>query len=395
MHFRVYPRVMNVITKTKDLEAFCERMAEADYITVDTEFMREKTYWPQLCLIQVAGPKEEAAIDPLSDKLKLDSLLHLMRDPSVLKVFHAARQDLEIFYQLMGEVPAPLYDTQVAAMVCGFGEQAGYETLVTKLTKGRIDKSSRFTDWSRRPLTNKQIKYAISDVTHLREVYDKLHAKLSQNDREAWVEEEMAVLTDSDTYEMRPEDAWNRVKKGRGVKPRMLAILQEVAAWREADAQSRNVPRQRILRDEAIVEISHSAPQTVHDLLRVRGMGKGLAEGRGGAAIIEAVARGLAVPDDQLPALPDRPRLPNNIGPVAEFLKMLLRVKCQANDVAAKLVASSADIDLLAADGEEADIPALHGWRYEMFGKDALKLMRGELALSLKGRKVHLAQISD
>jgi len=384
---------MNVITKTKDLEAFCARLAGAEYITVDTEFMREKTYWPQLCLIQVAGPKDEAAIDPLSNNLKLDSLLELMRDPDILKVFHAARQDLEIFYQLMGEVPAPLYDTQVAAMVCGFGEQAGYETLVTKLTKGRIDKSSRFTDWSRRPLTNKQLKYAISDVTHLREVYDKLHAKLLKNDREAWVKEEMETLTNADTYEMRPEDAWKRVKKGRGVKPRMLAILQEVAAWREADAQQRNLPRNRILRDEALVEISHSAPTSVEELLRIRGMGRGLAEGRGGQAILEAVKRGLAVPDDQLPAIPDRPKLPNNIGPVTEFLKMLLRVKCQANDVAAKLVASSSDIDILATDGENADIPALHGWRNELFGKDALKLMRGELALQLKGKRVQLVPV--
>jgi len=385
---------MNVITKTKDLEAFCARIAGAEYITVDTEFMREKTYWPQLCLIQVAGPDEEAAIDPLSNNLKLDSLLDLMRKPDLLKVFHAARQDLEIFYQLMGKVPAPLYDTQVAAMVCGFGEQAGYETLVTKLTKGSIDKSSRFTDWSRRPLTNKQIKYAISDVTHLRQVYDKLHAMLLKNDREVWVQEEMAVLTASDTYEMRPEDAWKRVKKGRGVKPRMLAILMEVAAWREADAQQRNMPRQRIIRDEALAEISHSAPTTVPDLMRIRGMSKGLAEGRAGKAIFEAIERGLSVPADQLPDLPDRPKLPNNIGPVTEFLKMLLRVKCQTNDVAAKLVASSADIDVLAADGEEADIPALHGWRYELFGQDALKLMRGELALSLKGRKVHLTPVS-
>ena len=386
---------MNVITKSKELKAFCEDLASAEFVTVDTEFMREKTYWPHLCLVQVAGPNSEAAIDPLAPGLDLAPLYALLRNPDVLKVFHAARQDLEIFHKAMGEVPAPLYDTQVAAMVCGFGESVGYETLVNKLASKSLDKSSRFTDWSQRPLTNKQISYAISDVTHLRVIYEKLADTIAKSGRENWVQEEMAVLTSASTYEMHPENAWKRIKKARTLKPRVGAILREVAAWRESEAQRNNIPRNRMLREEALLEIAHHAPKNVNDLARTRGLGRGLAEGKGGAALLASVQKALAIPDDQLPKQAERRDIPRNLGPVIELLKVLLRIKCQDNDVAPKLVASSNDIEEIAAFGKDAEVPGLKGWRFELFGESALKLRDGKLALKLQGRNIKLVEVDN
>ena len=381
---------MNVITKTRDLTAFCEDLASADFVTVDTEFMRETTYWPHLCLVQVAGPKSEAAIDPLAPGIDLTPLYTLLKNEAVLKVFHAARQDLEIFHRAMGVLPVPLYDTQVAAMVCGFGESVGYETLVNKLAGKSLDKSSRFTDWSHRPLTNKQINYAISDVTHLRVIYEKLAESIAKSGRQEWVQEEMAVLTAPATYEMHPENAWQRT-----LKPRVGAILREVAAWRESEAQSKNIPRNRMLREEALLEIAHHAPKNTNDLARTRGLGRGLAEGRGGAAILACVQTALALPEDQLPAPEDRKDMPRNLGPVVELLKVLLRIVCQENDVAPKLVASSGDIDEIAAFGQDAKVPAMHGWRKKLFGDEALKLRDGKLALKLNGRKIKLVELEN
>jgi ribonuclease D len=381
---------MPMIADTAELAAFCQRLSSAPYITVDTEFMREKTYYPQLCLVQLAGPDEARAVDPLAPGIDLAPLFALMADPNVLKVFHAARQDVEIFLHLSGAVPAPLFDTQVAAMVCGFGDSVGYETLASQLAKARIDKSQRFTDWALRPLTEKQIQYALADVTHLRVAYEKLVRKLERNGRLDWLVDEMAELASPDTYRTDPENAWKRLKP-RSSSPKFLAVLKELAAWREREAQERDIPRQRMLRDETLMEIAAHHPANVDELARTRGMGKGMVEGRMGAALLDAVKRGLALPDDQIPKPPERVELPRGLGPVVDLLKVLLKMKCDAHGVASKLVANSADIEAIAAD-DHAQIPALHGWRRDLFGEDALALKHGRLALGFctDGRKLRL-----
>ena len=380
---------MPMISDTARLEAFCKSLAGASFVSVDTEFMRETTYWPILCLVQVAGPDDARVIDALAPGIDLESLFALFADTSVLKVFHAARQDLEIFYHLAGRLPAPVFDTQVAAMVCGFGDAVGYETLIAKLTKARVDKSSRFTDWTLRPLRERQIAYALSDVTHLREAYGKLEKKLAANGREGWLDEEMAVLTAPATYAMDPDLAFRRIKT-RGANARFLAVLREVAAWREREAQRRDMPRQRVLRDEALVEIAHHTPSTVAELARTRGLGRGLAEREAGAALLEAVRRGLAVPekDRPIPTARAESALPRGLGPVSDLLKVLLKMTCEESGVARKLVASSADLELIAAFGEEAKVPALHGWRRQVFGDAALKLRAGETALAAAGNRL-------
>lgn len=379
---------MTLITDSGDLTAFCARLSREDYITVDTEFMREKTYWPKLCLVQVGGTEEAAAIDALAPGMDLAPLLALLEKPALLKVFHAARQDVEIFYQLAGAVPAPLFDSQIAAMVCGFGDSVAYDTLVAKLTKARIDKSSRFADWSHRPLTKRQLDYALADVIHLRQVYEKLKARLDRSGRSHWLEAEMAVLTDPATYRMEPEEAWRRIKL-RGANPRRLAVLREIAAWREREAQARDVPRNRIVRDEALVDIAARAPKSVAELARTRGMGRGLAEGRQGEALLAAIARGLALPAEDCPEPPERPERPAGLGPVIDLLKVLLKMKCEDYGVAQRLVASSEDLERIAAD-DRADVPALRGWRREVFGEDALAVKHGRLALAVGDRKLRL-----
>ena len=380
---------MPMISDTARLEAFCKSLAGAAFVSVDTEFMREKTYWPILCLVQVAGPDDARVIDALAPGIDLEPLFALFDDTSMLKVFHAARQDLEIFYHLAGRLPAPVFDTQVAAMVCGFGDSVGYETLIAKLTKARVDKSSRFTDWTLRPLRERQITYALSDVTHLREAYGKLKKKLAANGREGWLDEEMAVLTAPETYAMDPDLAFRRIK-ARGANARFLAVLREVAAWREREAQRRDLPRQRVLRDEALVEIAHHTPSTVAELARTRGLGRGLAEREAGAALLEAVGRGVAVPekDRPVPKVRADTALPRGLGPVSDLLKVLLKMTCEESGVARKLVASSADLELIAAFGEDAKVPALNGWRRQVFGDAALKLRAGETALAAAGNRL-------
>ncbi len=380
---------MTLVTDTSTLAEFCKRAASAPYVTVDTEFMREKTYWPLLCLVQVGRPDEAIAVDALADGVDLAPLFELMANPDVLKVFHAARQDMEIFFHLMGALPAPVFDTQVAAMVCGFGDSVGYETLVNRLAKARIDKSSRFTDWAARPLSKKQLRYALDDVIHLRKVYEKLHRKLEDNGRESWLDEEMAVLTATRTYDIVPAESYRRIKL-RGAKPRMLAILRELAAWREEEAQRLDLPRNRILRDEALLEIAHHPPDNPTALARIRGLSQRMADGRQGKAILEAVARGRDVPDADCPVPPPRPEPQRGTGAGADLLKVLLKMKCNESGVAQKLVASSADIEAIAADGENADVPALHGWRRTMFGDDALRVLRGDVAVALKNGKLSL-----
>jgi ribonuclease D len=382
-----------MIADTQELTAFCARLSSAPYITVDTEFMREKTYYPQLCLVQVAGPDEAHAIDPLAPGMDLAPLFELLANPKVLKVFHAARQDVEIFLHLAGAVPTPLFDTQVAAMVCGFGDSVGYETLASQLAKARIDKSMRFTDWSLRPLTEKQVQYALADVTHLRVAYEKLLRKLEKNGRLEWLSGEMAELSNPGTYRTNPEDAWRRLKP-RSSSPKFLAVLKELAAWREREAQERDIPRQRMLRDETLMEIAAHHPATTAELGRTRGLGKGLVEGRMGVALLDAVKRGLELPEDQIPKPPERVELPRGLGPVVDLLKVLLKMKCDEHGVAQKLVANTADIESIAAD-DDADVPALHGWRRELFGEDALALKHGRLGLGFctDGRRLRLAPL--
>src|SRR5689334_25005559 len=379
-----------LITETADLAAFCQRLEGAPFFAIDTEFLREKTYWPILCLIQIAGPQEDqvAAIDTLAPGIDLAPLLALLKDPKVVKVFHAARQDIEIFYRLTGAIPNPIVDTQVLAMVCGFGDAASYETLASKLANVRLDKLARFTDWSRRPLSPRQLDYALSDVIHLRGIYQKLHDQAEKAGRLDWIAEEMALLTDPATYEFNPENAWKRLKT-RSEKPRFLAVVKEGAAWREREAQSRDVPRSRVLNDENIVEIAAHVPETPEALAQCRGLTRGFAESRNGEAILAAVRRGLAVPDSEAPKLPPRPDIPSGLGPLIDLLRVLLKLRCDEFEVAQKLIASSSDLERIAAD-DHAKVPALHGWRRKVFGEEAVALKHGKLALTAKGRSIRI-----
>jgi ribonuclease D len=374
------------ITDSAELKEFCRRQSRAPYVTVDTEFLRDKTYWPILCLIQVAGPEEAVVIDPMAKDIDLGPLDKLMLNPKILKVFHAARQDLEIFFHRIGKVPTPIFDTQVAAMVCGFGDQVGYETIVNTVVGAALDKMSRFADWSRRPLTQKQLEYALADVVHLRPVYEELASRLAESGRAEWLEEEMATLADAETYRLDPEFAWRRVKS-RGGNKRFYAVLKEIAAWREREAQKRDIPRNRIIRDDSLLDIAAHAPQNEETLGRTRGLSKGFAEGKMGESLLEAVKRGLKLPDDQIPVRPKRERLPQGIGPLTDLLKVLLKHECEKNNVASRLVASSDDLTRIAAD-DKADVPALKGWRRDLFGKMALDLKHGRMALSCEKGQV-------
>ncbi|MCC7167335.1 MAG: ribonuclease D [Rhodospirillales bacterium] len=386
---------MTLIADTDALAAFCRRLAGARYVTVDTEFMREKTFWPILCLVQLAGPDEAAAIDPMADGIDLAPLAELMANTKVLKVFHAARQDVEIFLYKFGAVPKPLFDTQVAAMVCGFGEQVGYETLAAKLARARIDKSLRFTDWARRPLSDRQLAYALSDVTHLRVAFEKLEARLERTGRLSWLDEEMAILTDPATYQIAPEDYWRRLKP-RSSAPRFLAILREVAAWREREARERDLPRNRVIRDESLLEIAAHGPASAEELAHTRGLSKSQAEGRWGQALLAAVARAKAIPEADCPRPIERPEPRRGAGPLVELLKVLLKTRSESHDVAQRLIATTDDLDAIA-DDDGADVPALHGWRREIFGADALRLKHGKLALAFApdGKSVRLLPIGE
>ncbi len=377
------------LTTTDALAAFCEKAAGAPYITVDTEFLRERTYFAQLCLVQLALPGTEDAdavlVDPLAEGLSLDPLYELFRDPSVVKVFHAARQDLEIFHIEGGVVPAPLFDTQVAAMVCGFGDQVGYETLVRRIAKAPLDKSSRFTDWSRRPLSEAQKTYALADVTHLRQIYEHLAARLEASGRTHWMEEELAALTDASAYVVEPEAAWQRLKL-RNASPKALAIARELAAFRERMAQEKNIPRNRILKDDALMELVSTKPQSVNDLGKSRLL---LREARKGAiaeGLVAAVKRGVETPQADWPRLPKgRDRAALNPA-LADLLRVLLKAKAEEAGVAAKLIASTGDLDDIAS-GEREGIWA-SGWRREVFGEDALRLLDGKIGLAADGERV-------
>ncbi len=389
----VFLSAMSLITDTEALTEFCARQKGAEFVAVDTEFMRERTYWPILCLVQVAGPAEAAAIDALADGIDLAPLLALMSDPATLKVFHAARQDLEIFFQLAGEVPHPVFDTQIAAMVCGFGDAVSYETLVKKLAGASLDKASRFTDWSLRPLTERQISYGLADVVHLRTAYERLQSKLEQNGRAEWFAEEMAGLVDPAIYRADPQEAWRRFRLRGRAEPKFLGVLRALAGWRETAAQQRDLPRGRILRDEAVIEIAAHAPRSIEALARTRGLGKGIAEGRLGRDILDAVAQGLAdpLPEELLPA---KAETPSGLGPLIELLRVLLKQRCEDFGVAQKLVASADDIESIAAD-DGAPVRALSGWRRDVFGKDALALKHGRLALTAGRNRIELVALGD
>jgi ribonuclease D len=383
-----------VITETDALARFCDRQRGASFVAVDTEFMRERTYWPILCLVQIAGPEQAAAIDALASGMDLAPLLALMADPDTLKVFHAARQDIEIFFNLSGTVPAPLFDTQIAGMVCGFGDAASYETLVAKLARASLDKSSRFTDWSHRPLSERQIRYALADVIHLRTVYQRLQQELALNGRASWFAEEMAELSNPFTYRNDPDEAWRRFRLRGRVDSRYFGVLREVAAWREAAARQRNLPRGRIMRDEAVLEIAAHVPRSVEALARTRSLGKGVAEGKLGNEILEAVQRGLDAASAVAPPAVSRADSPPGLGPLVELLRVLLKQRCDDHQVAQKLLASADDLEAIAAD-DNAPVKALSGWRREIFGNDALALKHGKLALTVRRNRISLVPLPE
>jgi ribonuclease D len=376
---------MQPITTTSDLAEACARLARHPFITVDTEFLRETTYYPKLCVAQMASTEEAVVVDALAPGLELAPFLALMTDQTVIKVFHAARQDIEICWHAAEVIPAPLVDTQVAAMVLGYGDSISYDQLVQRITGDTLDKSHRFTDWTRRPLSEAQMAYAVSDVTHLRDVYMKLSADLDRQRRTEWMREEMKVLTSPETYRMEPEHAWERLKN-RVRKPKELAVLMEVAAWREREAQTRDVPRGRVLKDEVIADIGVQAPTTIERLASMRSLPKGFERSKWGEAIVEAVKRGLALDPKVLPRLERNKTAPNGQATV-ELLKVLLRMTSERHGVAAKVIATVDDLDRIAAD-DEADVPALVGWRRELFGEKALALKKGKLALALERGRV-------
>ncbi len=378
---RYSPPGMQLITVTSDLQTLCESLSQGAFVTVDTEFLREQTFWPQLCLIQLAGEGAEAIVDPMAAGLDLAPFYRLMADERIVKVFHAARQDIEIVYTKAGVVPHPVFDTQVAAMVCGFGESISYVNLVKRITGADIDKSSRFTDWSRRPLTEKQLTYALGDVTHLRDVYTHLKAKLDSSGRTPWLVEEMSILTNPATYDTDPEKAWQRLKlrvKGR----KSLAVLVELAAWRERLAQAQDVPRGRILRDEALYDIANQMPATTEALGQLRTLSDGFGRSSRAKDIIDTVAAGLARDTKTLPKVDRSDALSAEATATLELLKVLLKSAAAQHGVAPRIIADSDDLELLATSAEP-DILALQGWRRNLFGEDALRLKRGELALTL------------
>ena len=380
-----------LVTTTAELEALCARLRTERFVTVDTEFMRERTYWPELCVVQLAGDHEVAVVDALAPGIDLASLAPLFADPAVEKIFHACRQDIEIFVQLFGVVPTPLFDTQVAAMVAGFGDQVAYDGLVAALTGGHIDKAHRFSDWAARPLSPSQITYAAADVTHLRGVYTSLRTRLETDGRLDWVSEEMAVLANPATYQADPEQMWERLRPRPGNR-RLLGVLRAIAAWREREAQRSNIPRGRMLKDEALLEIAATAPTTIDALSRCRGVSRGFAEGKIGLSLIAAIEAAKNLPEDALPPAQNHRDGPRPSPALVSLLKVLLASKCEQHHVAAKLVANSEDIDRLALE-EAPDIAALHGWRHDVFGADAQALKSGAVALAVDGKRIKLVKL--
>jgi ribonuclease D len=377
---------MRVVTKTTDLASLCRDLAAQDYVAVDTEFMRETTYWPKLCLIQAAAPGAEAVIDPLAEGIDLSPFNELMANTKVLKVFHAARQDLEIFLKIGERLPAPVFDTQIAAMACGYGDSIAYDALVQQVLKRRLDKSSRFTDWSRRPLSEAQLAYALADVTHLRDVYPRMHDKLAKQSRLDWLDEEHANLTDPEIYDTTPDNAWKRLKL-RKTTPDYVLALQTAAAWRERQAQARDVPRGRVAKDDALYEIAEHRPKSAADFDRMRAVPRGFGNSRGAQELIQALDQAFADPNRLQYKHERPPPLPSSVGPTVELLKVLLRYEAERAQVAPRLIASAAEIEAIAA-SDNAEVDALKGWRRKVFGERALALKHGKLALKLENGRV-------
>jgi len=378
---------MPLITDNQRLNEICKNLSACDFIMVDTEFLRDKTYYPKLCLVQVSGPDKKAyAIDPIEGDLDLEPLFELLQNPDILKVLHAARQDLEIFYQLMGKVVHPFFDTQIAAMVCGYGDSVGYESLVRNITGGQLDKSVQFTDWSKRPLSQKQIDYALGDVTHLCDVYLHLSEKLEERGRTSWVFQEEEILANPATYENNPEQSWKRIKV-KSPKPKMLAVLRELAAWRETRAQEKNIPRAWVLKDDTLADMAAQAPSDVKGLKKIRNMPASQAESHIGEALLQCIQKGLGISKDQQPKPRKKQSVPPSLSATIDVLRMLLKIQCAQHEVAAKLVASQQDIEAIALN-DNADVPALKGWRREVFGEEALALKKGKLAIGLEGSKI-------
>lgn len=382
---------MRLITKTAELADLSRDLAAQDFVAVDTEFMRETTYWPKLCLIQAAAPGVEAVIDPLAAGLDLAPFLELMANAKVLKVFHAARQDLEIFQKLSDKLPHPVFDTQIAAMAAGYGDTVAYDALVQQVLKRRLDKSSRFTDWSRRPLSESQLAYALADVTHLRDLYPRLRQSLEQRGRLSWLDEEHGALIDPEVYDTSPEKAWRRLKLRKTTADYVLA-LQVAAGWRERQAQARDVPRGRIVKDEALYEIAEHRPKNAADFDRMRAVPRGFGNSRAAQDLLQALERAFNDPNRPYFKYERPPPLPPGLGPTVELLKVLLRFEADAHDVAPRLIASAADIEAIAAN-DEADVPAMRGWRRQVFGERALALKHGKIALKLKNGKVAIEEL--
>lgn len=384
---------MSLITSSEILKETCARLSAHPYVTVDTEFLRETTFWPMVCVVQIASEDEAIAIDTLADDIDLTPFFDLMANTSVVKVFHAARQDIEIIWHRAKMIPAPLFDTQVAAMVCGFGDQVSYQELVSSICNATVDKSSRFTDWSRRPLSEAQISYALADVTHLRDVYKSLKAKVEKANRQSWLADEMTILSSISTYEQRPEDAWQR-HRNRARKPRDLAVLMEIAAWREQEAQTRDVPRSRILKDDALMDVASKAPTSIEALGELRSIPRGMEKSRAAGDILAAVERGLARDPKTLPKIKRDRRNNGGTGATVELLKVLLRQVSERHGVAAKMIATVDDLEAIAA-GEKGDVGPLKGWRRKIFGEKALELKQGRLALTLERGKVVTLEWQD
>ena len=383
------PEVLpTLVTTTAELADLCRRLSSEEFVTVDTEFMRERTYWPELCVVQLAGEGEVAVVDALAPDLDLAPLGELLAAPKVVKVFHAARQDVEIFLLRFGAVPTPLVDTQIAAMVAGFGDQVSYDSLCRALAGVAIEKAHRFSDWSARPLSPSQIAYAAADVTHLRRVYAALYERLSREGRLEWVGEEMAALAEPSAYRVDPDTAWERLKP-RTQSRRALGVLRAAAAWREREAQRVNIPRQRLVRDETLLELAATAPTTPAELARARGVSEGFARGRSGAGLLAAIEAAKALPEPQLPPAPRDRQGPSPSPALVALLRVLLAAKSEEHDVAPRLLANGEELDRLATE-DAPEVPALHGWRREVFGEAALALKTGRLALGVDGRRVKL-----
>jgi len=382
---------MRIVETNEALNAFVTELGQAPYLALDTEFLRDQTYYPKLCLIQVAAPGAEGIIDPLAPNLDLAPFYDLIRRPEIVKVMHAARQDIEIFYLQGGVLPDPLFDTQIAAMVAGFGDAASYETLARKIAHVEIDKSARFTDWSHRPLSKRQLEYAMADVTHLRVIYEWLSARLEKTGRTAWVAEEVAALQDPSLYKLDPEQAWKRLKP-RTTNKRFLGVLAALAAWREREAQSRDIPRGRVLKDEALTEIAAHPPETPEALDRIRAVPKGFSNSRMGKGLLEAIHQGLSAPPPEVAENRQQRRRREPSPAVVDLLKTLLRLRAEAAHVAPRLIANAEEIERLAAHEDEG-LPALHGWRHEVFGKDAIALRKGELAIAVENGEAVVVEL--